>query len=590
MAVDSPEQLTDFPEEVRNYLKERAAGNHIPATLDTMLPGAEYASVRQQLETTGIGMVRSKDGKEHFLAVNRDATGKITEMAAAIPRNPGKSYDFLQQVTDFQDALTSTQQSRKDAVALFNKVYRAEGIINNAINKMAALVAPNGRFKVKSVRGQRGKGGDKVSIELETSLNWWKEHVNTRGLEAVITGARGVRSFVRRGARLALIEGDHIARHIWPTKKVDIPNLKPFTLPMNLQTFSAQNIEIPDGLEGTDFEVLYWVPPSTFIQTLRNPKDPELKKRLDKLIPAKVKSALLKDGKYLLDDTLMMHIKNRGTGTDTFGESVIESSLSDVRYKRALDALELTTITNLINRLVIIKVGSDNDKSVYHKAEVSTSRLGLLQRTMQNVGPSAMVLWAGPDIDVVEVSAHNAIMSLDDRYRIAERRILMAIGVPVVLLIGEGNDGKATGFAAALGVAAQLKELQDQYAGALVDLAERIADQNGYEEVEVVWEWTDNLLENKEAAAELILKMFQLGLVGTQTAMEELGFDHGAEAIRQAEDVSAGYKDQPFGPPPGAQTTNATGTGGASGGRPTKEQNPKQDPRTGKEAPSTQQG
>lgn len=582
-------EITDLPQEIRNFAEARKIGGEaVPATLENILPGVEWAAVRTALKETGLSVFRDRDGNERILVADFDADGNVMAIASAIPRNPGKSVDFVKQIEDFRELVTSTKAGRKEFIALAHRVYRMEGPINNAISKLAALVAPAGSFKVRGVRGKQGQSGSKRAQTLQDALNWWKDNVNARGNEFAITGDRGIRSFIRRGTRLALIEGDHFARHVWPEKPVNIPNVGKFYLPMNLQTFSAQHIEVLEGFEGTDFEVYYWVPPRKFIQTLRNPRDPEAAKLLDKLLSPNVREALLKNGKVLLDPALLVHVKNKGTGVEAYGESVIEPTLPAVRYQRALDALEITTITNLINRLVIVKVGSDNEKSVYHRQEVTGARLSLLQRLMQNVGPSAMVLWGGPDISIEQVGAHDSILNLGDRYKIAERRLLMSLGLPAVLMIGEGTDGKAAGWAATLGVVAQLQEIQDQYAQVLKSIAERVAMENGYEDVDVMWEWHDNLLDNSEAAAELVLKLFQLGLLSTQTALEKLDIDYGAEEIRQAEDVRKGYKREAFGPPL-ASFNNPTGRGGEDGGRPTKEERPESDPREGQETKSPEE-
>jgi hypothetical protein len=580
------ESFAGTPAPIQEWVAAKADGAAPAATLEGLLPGQQWAGMRAQLQRDGLAMyVDPTSGLESVLIADVTSDGRILGLAAAMPRNTGKSIDFIKEIADFQDTITSTQTSRKDAVQLFHKVYRAEGIVNNAINKMAALVASTGSFKVRSVKGQQGRSSGKNTEILQQLLDWWVDNVNARSDSGVITGDRGVTSFLNRGARLSMIEGDHFARHFWPKKKVDVPNVGAFSLPMNLQTFSASTIETPD-LPGTNYEILYWVPPQSLVNLLRTPPDQNVKKLLDQIFPSDVKSALLKDGKVFLDPSLMLHVQHRGTGISTFGESAIEPVLSDIRYKRALDALEITTITNLINRMVIVKVGSDNKDSAYHTAEVSESRLLRLQRAMQKVGTSATILWPGPDIDVIEVSAHEGVLDLNDRFRIAERRILMALGVPAVLMIGEGGDGKAVGYAAALAVAAQLKDIQNQYANALRGIAEAIAEENGFDGVDVVWEYHENLLDDKAAAAELILKVFQLGLADTQTAVEELGFEYDQIKDRQDKDVAAGYKEQPFGPPPAALTTNATGTGGATGGRPTKAENPSPDPRANKEAPT----
>lgn len=596
--ANSPERLTsalsDMPEVVRQWFDPTNRDGVTPsaATIDNIFQGKEFDTVRSELMTKGIATIREANGDERLVAANVAPDGRIMDMAAVVPRQAGNSLDFLNNIEDFKELLNANKQTRKDAIALFHKIARADGMSNNAINKLAALVAPEGSFKVRSVKGQRGKAGDKAAGEAERALNWWKDNVNARADETVISGDRGVIAFIVQGTRLQLIEGDHIARHLTPKGAIKIPGLtKAWSLPMNLQTFSAQHIDIPEGLQGTNYEILYWTPPASFIQLLQNNKDKNLQKALDQFVPKKVQSELLKNKTYFLDPALLIHIKHRATQVDTFGQSLLEPTLGEVRYKRALDALELTVVTNLMARMVIIKVGSDNEKSVYHRQEVSTSRLSLLQRMMRNVGPTATVLWAGPDIDVVEVSAHDALLDIVPRMKQSERRHLMALGLPAVLMVGEGNDGKAAGFAAAMGVAAQLAEIQYQYAQALKTLAERILIDNGFEEIDVVWEWHNNLLEDKQAAAELILKMFDRGLLSPETVLEETGFDYGAEETRQGEAVKKGYKEKPFEIPakPMATGENPGGVGGQ--GRPDGTENPGNgtDPRKNKETKKSEE-
>lgn len=576
-------EIEEIPSAMRDAIAAHEAGK--PITLDNILTGTEWDGVKQELKEKGMAMFRDNDGKDRFLAVNVDAEGRVMDVAAAIPRNPGRAYDFVDQITDFQDT-NATETDRQDAIALFHRIARIDGTTNNALNKLAALMAPEGSFKVRSVRGQRGKAGDKVSEELETLLNWWKDNVNARSDGGVINGDRGLSAFVVQGTRLLMTEGDHIARY--PFSRVNVPRLgKAYNLPMVMQTFSAQHIEIPSGLESTNAEILYWTPPQEFISLLENNDDPNLKKYLDKLVPAKVRSALISDKRYFLDPDLLMHIKFRATQVDAFGVSLIEPTLPEIRYKRALDALELTVLTNIMARAVIIKVGSDNEKSAYHKSEVTSARLGMLQRLMRNVGPSATILWGGPDINVVEVSAHSALLDIVPRMQMAERRHLMALGLPAVLMIGEGSDGKAAGFAASLGVAAELAEVQNQYRQSFIQLAEKIGAQNKFAEIEVTWEWKDNLLEDRQAAAELLLKMFDRGLLSPETTLEEAGFDPAAETVRQQYAVRQGHKKEVYGPPK-ASLPNVGGAGGDSNGgggdgRPTNEENPNKDPREGKE-------
>lgn len=587
-------EIHNLPQELGEYLDQahalRTEGKSPPlVSLDELFPDKLHTGIKNQLKSGEIVNLTDEGGTPHFVGADIDSQGNVFTVAAAIPRNPGRSERFLQQVSDFMDS----NMERADRIQLYHSIYKAEGLVNNAINKAAALVATEGSFKVRYVKGQRGRPSDKRAEELRLLLQFWAENVNARATDAVVTGTRGVKAIISQGARQALIEGDNIARTNWTNVNVPVLKGASYSLPMNIQFFSAAHIEIPDEIVGTGIELLYWVPPSEFIQSLEDPKDENVKEYIDKLIPPEVQQELISKERYFLDPALMIHIKHRGTGTEAFGESMISAAMSDIAYKRALQALDIVTIENLINRLVIVKVGSDNQASVYHKQEVTARRLQLLQRMFAKIGPSATLLWGGPDIDVVEVGAHNKILEMDERYKIADRRIRGALGIPAVLLTGEASEGKAAGWAATVGSAAQLKELQDQYAQMLRTIAERIAEENGFEDVDVVWEFHQALLANKELNANIALKAYAQGLYSTQTALEELGQNPEAEEVRQAEDVSRGFKHEPFGLPMGVLTTNPTGVGEGKGdrGRPTNEERPDADadPRENQETQTTEE-
>lgn len=573
--AEQPESLRNLVDTIEAY---RALHGSEPAPLESVFPGDEYSSVRSGLLSTGVSQSVGRDGQTVTMVADiRD--GKVFNVAAAIPRTPGKAENFLRQVRDF----TASTLQKSDRIDLFHRIYRGEGLVNNAINKAASLIATDGDFKIHAIRGKRGRGqnSNARALEFYEVLKHFKTHVNARALDSVIQGARGVKSFVTQGVRQALIEGDSIHRTIWDT--YDVPALgKAYSLPMNIMTFSSKFIEVPKELETVNAEVLVWKPPREFIRSLTEGKD-HVKKTLDKLIPSDVRAALIKDGEYILDQALLIHVKHRGIGVEVFGESMIEPAMTDIAYKRALQALDVVTIENLINRLVIIKVGSDDVKSAYHKPEGARERLALLQRMFQNVGPASTILWAGPDIDVVEVSAHNKILETDERYAAADRRIRQALGIPAVLLTGEGSDGKAAGWAAIVGLAAQLRDLQEQFANTMTQIAERIAVENGFEDVQVSWEFYEDLLINKEEVVNKILKEYQLGLISVTTALEELDHDPDVEIGRMEDDVAAGYRDEAFGPPKGAVTTDPAGAIGGGSGRPTKKPDGNTDPRKKKE-------
>lgn len=920
---------TALPSEVQDFLevsKGVSENNPIPAaTIDGIFKNQPH--ILAGLRENGVA-VMSGTKADVVLGAAFDTSGNLIATAAAVPRLPGRSEDFLSEVADF----SSTSSNRAILLDLYENVYKREGVVNNAINKSAALVATEGQFKVRYVKGQRGVSGDTKAEELRQLLQFWVENVNARSEDGPVSGARGLKSFMSQGVRLALKQGDHFGRQIWTNVNVPILKGKSFNLPMGLQTFDAKTIEIPEGLEGTDIELFYWVPPREFIQTLEDPKDPNIKDQLDRLIPSDVRSALTSEGKYLLDPALMIHVKHRGTATTNYGEcyssdteiltksrgwvlfedlqegelvatrsntghfewqmptaysshnidgemyhlhsrsmdmlvtpnhrmlitgvsaplglskgenevfvtaeelhthnshhvkipvtsswkgqsisevvleplnsnartvimsgddyaafmgaylsegniagfggveinqfpdndawelynilfsklgasyntdnttrgrfvlakqayadhvrsfgshsynkrvpdiiknasveqlqmfwdhyvagdgcvqredilnnpqvsitttsrqmagdlveiaqklgmsasvrirptgmrkvfdrecdcretytvrvryskamaihstkvsytgtvycvqvpnqtlyvrrngypawsgnSMIEPAMNEIAYKRALQALDMVTIENLVNRLVVVMIGSDDPTSIYHKQEVSSSRMKMMSNMLSRIGPSAIIVWPGPDIEIKEVGAFDGILDTDTRYQQVEERIKSALGVPSALLTGDTSGGKAAGWAAILGLAAELAEVQNQYKQAFKTIAERIALENGYEDVDVVWEFNQALLTNQENHVAMVIDALKAGAISFQTFLEELGFDFDAELIRMQEDVDNNRRDDLFSPPRAFTTQNNLGgeSPEGEGGRPT---NPnKKDPRKDKETTS----
>ncbi len=579
----------NLPEEVVQYLAQyvqhKTQGAPAPtAKLEDLFSGASMSGVRRALKDDGVAELQDpRGGPSSFVMGTNDANGEFLLTAAVVPRSPGRAEDFLQQVADFSE---TSNMSRVDLVKLYNRVYDAEGLVNNAVNKCAAMVATAGSFKVRRVAGKPGKSGDSRAKELQTLLQFWTENLNSNAEDAVITGGQGVQDFIAQGVRQALIEGDHVARQHWVKTKVPQLAGKSFSLPMNIQSFASEEIEIPDGVGGTGVEFIYWKPSAKIVDTLRGQgNEPELKKLLDKLIPTEIKSALVKNGKYLLDSSLCLHVKNRGVQRAPYGESMVRAAMSSVAYKRALFALEIVTIENLVNRMLILKIGSDNKDSKYHALEVSQRRATQLQNLLRRAGPAPTIVWAGPDLEAIDVGAHNSVMDLDNRLSMVRTMIRDDLGVPAALLTGEGSDGKSSGIAATQGVGAQLLELQNRYAHALTTLGRRIALENKYDDVDLVWEFAQSILTSKADTVAVLQAGYQGGTVATRTLIVDgYNLDYEAELARQHEDVENGYKDEVFGAPKTVLTSNIAGTenGGGVTGRPPKKPGEK-DPRAEKE-------
>ena len=509
-APEVAEYIDTLPETVRTAMEAMAA----PAKVEDLFP----KNIADQLTRTGVANLDNN----RKIGVITSSEGYVQAVAATVPRAPSHSYDIVKDIKEFS---ITRSDDRAELVQYYHSVYKADGMVNNAINKTAALVGADGEFFIQRARKGKRKVAN-VEDELLTVLNYWKKHVNARAVDSAVTGARGLEAICNQATRQALIEGSWIG--YIHEKNVDIASLgKSYKLPMFLQSMSTRYITIPDGLVGTGLELFLWQPPRSLIAKLTNPNDKVLKKIYDDAFAG---SDLLKDlkanGKAVLDKERVLHVKHRALDIEGFGESFVAPIISDLAYKRTLQALDFVTIDSLINRLMIIKVGSDNPESEYHNLEFAQKRLALLQRMFNTTDPSMTLLWAGPDIDVVDIGVHGKIAELDGRYATAHERQIFAMGVPKPLLIGEGVGQNWVGYE---GYKETLKELQNNFAQMYIALGERIAVNNGFDGVELTFEFDRSVLADQTASADLALRVRKSGLSSIRKSISDLGGDYEAE-------------------------------------------------------------
>lgn len=513
---DVKKEVEDLPIWVQRF-----KANNRPAKLEEILPGDEYAGVRAALnDNKPYKYTNVLTGTEHSIkAVTRD--GYVVSMAA-VSRRPQRSYDFVRDIIDF----TESAQARKDTIPVLYRVYKNCGPANNAINKGAGLVSHEGRLYVKNAKKGKVKAA-KVKEELSRVLDYWMTNLNMKAPDAPITGARGASMLMEQGSRQAMVEGSYIGYAYDQTIKIPSLDGKAWKLPMYIQSMSTQFIEIPEWSVGTGLEQFYWAPPRDMVNKLRNPANPEEKKLIDQAFPSDVLSEIQRNGRVLLEPERVIHVKHRGLDTEAFGESFLEPLMPDIAYMRALQQLDFVTIDSLVNRIVIIKVGSDKPDSAYHNLEVAQARVQALEGIVSDPGPNMQVLWAGPDIEVIEVGAHNKILEIDGRHDIAIERLLLAMGFPRALL--DGKDATGQVWAGYEGLRETLRAMQHNWASCWVSLGYRIAANNGYDDVELVYQPSRSMLADMTAGADLALKARKAGGMSIRRFIGELGGNFEAE-------------------------------------------------------------
>jgi hypothetical protein len=510
------ENISDLPEWVQRFHV-----NNRPVTVDELLPGEDYVAARGALKSNKVYEYTDfrTGAKKSIGAVVKD--GYVMALAA-VNRKPQRSFDFVRDITDF----TQSVNNRQDNIPVLYRIYKNEGMVNNGVNKLAGLVSHEGRIYVKNAKKGKKKAS-RAKEELSRALDFWLSHVNARPSDAPITGARGATQIMEQGTRQCLIEGSYIGYSY--DHKIKVPSLegKEWNMPMFIQSISTQFIQTPDWAAGTGLEEFYWTPTRELINVIRSKKETEEKKVLEQAFPKEVLRELQESGRLALDRERVYHVKHRGTDFTSFGESYIEPLVADIAYKRALQQLDFVTIDSLVNRIVIIKVGSDNPSSDYHNLEAAQLRVQALERVVGDPGPNMQIIWAGPDIEIIEVSAHDSILSIDGRHAIAVERMLLSMGIPRALL--DGKDATGQVWAGYEGLRETLRALLNNWVSCWTTAAERIAVLNGFDDVELVYTPTRNVLADQTAGADLALKAMRAGLMSRRRAVGEIGGNFEAE-------------------------------------------------------------
>jgi len=533
-------------------------------TLDQIFPGSRNAAVRNSLREGQLARVGNA-----IYSADVGPDGNVFAVAAAVPRAPTKAETFLSQSVPDLQAIGGLQRAQK--IELFHEIAKKEGIINNALKKKASLISQEGTFKVRMAKqGKRPRAA--VSSDLLTLLTFWLENVNSNKPEGVITGSRGLKQVIRRGSRQALIEGDLFLREQW--ESIPVPQLqgKSFKLPVILQAISSAEIEISEDLFGLGIELYYWKPSGAKIRSLLNPRDPNAKKVIDKSISSDVLAQLRKDRQVLLDPALLIHVKNAGVDSQPYGDSDVEAALTDIAYARALKALDFVTIESLVNRMLIVKIGDPNPESAFHNLATVQQRVNVFNRLLSEVGPNMFVVWAGHDIETTDVGAHDTLLDTASRHTLAGEAVKMASGVPDPLLTGTASGGNAVAWAGFISLAAVAAELQEEFAQSLSQLGKRVAEENGFEDVDVVFEFSQTLLADREANSKIMAQAYDRGVLSNHSYLEELGKDYDVEKeLRSAENESGdGETFAPRGKTMGGPGGETTPGNDVEKGRPTK--------------------
>jgi hypothetical protein len=226
-------------------------------------------------------------------------------------------------------------------------------------------------------------------------------------------------------------------------------------------------------------------------------------------------------------------VKHRSSDRDLYGESFIEPAKLGIRYSRAVSNTDMVSMENIINRLMLVMVGSADPQSPYSKPEIAAARASLMQSFFEDTGPNMTIVWQGDDVKVETHGAMDDMVDLAERHRIGERKITIALGIPNALLDGSSQDGKSAGWAALIAASGMAEHLGNAFAAMWTELGNRILLENGFTDYEVIFEFDRTNLADKAAERTQNRADYVAGLLSIYDMLLGMGKDPEAQFQRK---------------------------------------------------------
>lgn len=435
-------------------------------------------------------------------------------VGAVIPRGSKTAIRYLE---------NSREYNQRDAgihrqIQLSNQMYHWEGIVGTTIDLFVDFSITD--FSLEGV-----PNGSRERAILEYFLfNVNKDNHNME---------KGMRSFLKEVSDDYYLAGNSfIFKSYSQVSGSEIPDkrirgTRGWRLPMNLYLLNPLYIEIPEAAIIVGNKQIWFKLDETNVEIIRqDPEGPQAKAILEGL-PQEMQNQLIEEGKILLPPELVDHIKRKSKGYLAWGRPYLSKAFGAFARKKKLEALDEATIDGLINRITVFKVGMPNPKDENDWRTWSKTRQQAFSAHLRGLNPSNLLVW-GPDIDVIDVGPKDSLLGFDQRYAQVDRDILKALGIPTVLISGEGAsaDRSENVWVSISGLLEKLQNSRDQFQvwleGVLWDILKvnELPTNN-----KPVIRWTRMNLRNEKELRDFVLALYDRGILPIETTVKEAKYD-----------------------------------------------------------------
>jgi len=501
----------------------------------------------------GLEMTPTKDGYGGFVSMtdrNGDRTTSKTSdiqwmvgedgfvhMAGVIPDNLRTGYDYLQQAEEYD---TVDRAERKQLIGLSRKAVKYEGAVNTSIEALVEIPTLGGSFIYCE------------NEELQTLLEYWAKNFGVIGDENAIETSEdnvqrpgGIELFSLNMLWTMYRDGDAVITEQWENVRVDQVGGKRRNLPVGYVEHDVAACEIPEAFYKMGKELIICDPDTRVQELLEGGGETELDKKIIEQIPDSIKEGYNNldkyEGKVLLPPEFTTHFSRKSDSRTPWGVPYVVKAFPALAFKHRLRDLDNSTIEGMIQRIWIVKVGTEDFNSPLHIPD--NDRVMLAVGMFKQLQAQNFAVWGGPDLETQEFgSSENNVLSLTDRYKAADDDIRVALGVPKVLLTGEGS-GSSKDFSVYVKVLSQMERYQVMLKNWIDHKMRQIAVENGYKDQFPSFHWMMLKTQDKEKAKNLITKLWEDSLMGRRMSLNYLGFPNDMVISDQQREKEEGLND-----------------------------------------------
>lgn len=471
------------------------------------------------------------EGQDKLQAINE--SGKATPIhikfsgesklatGVVIPKNHPNALDYLKDIKDYN--FNPGDIERK--IKLCRKMYENEGVIGTAIDIFVDVsVSPIRLENIKNVKARK-------------LIEYFNDNVN-KDNNNVETGIHGLN---RQSAFEFYLCGNAFLNSKWKRNTFVKTLNGEYILPMNISNLDPAIIDIPEesvvfGNKIIRISLEKFMGKNNFMSSTE-------RDRILSVLPTKIRNRIKKNQPYIeLNPEEIYHIKRKGSTYGGWGVPMLTRCLTAVATKRKLQTLDISTIEGMINSTTVYKVGDPNRPETW-KPEYLTN----FARLLNNPNPS-LVLVAPWYVDHFHVGPNGEVLDFSDRYKDVNTDILQALGIPISLLTGQG-DKAGDVWASAIFLVERLEEYREKFKAYLEDLYEKILIANDIDyTVKPTVSYVKPVI-NKEDIRNVLLALYDRGLISRKTVIHGSSFDYGFERS-QIEEEQKSNDDEIFKIPP----------------------------------------